>query len=649
MTRSRGEFAWQFISVAVVDVLNPLLLIASALFMSVGYILTRLMPAHIDIWAALLWFSVLLPLFPLLQRARRRWLRNPPRPERSPWRRVLPALPILILSLAAPAILGSPTLNSISHIDIYFVYVRQLYTGIAPPENIFMPGFPANHYWMYHALVAAILRVTAADTYSVFNLLNLIFLLSSLLWLAKTLVALGLGKPRSIYLGILILFVFGAVNLTGILSVVHHVIQGTFGEGGLDKMLLPGADRRLHNVFAKTFHASGMTPGILAFIVALYCCVRALKQRTELYHLILLSGCGILALGAMPVIVVFLVLTMFGAVALTALLVRLTARRGAAPDAFHMRSSLAALGNRRFIIWLLASLALALPLLQYAGDLSYSSQDMIGFLPFNETNVKMSLAAQAILLLLALPFLFLERRRKRSEHIFLLMSIAIGLFIALGLSLPDLNQYKVHFLLAMLVALAWLFALSEIRGRGGTTWRRVGNTVMAALILLSFCNLLYAQYHVVARALWQHDPVRFVGVGVKTDDLNKYGGRIPAYYWIAENTPANSIIILDRNLGSAANLYHERLSYVSRDPYFYIPSMPVYGQRIQEMGAFFDAQTRGEDYQALLASMQEGLPGRPLYAVVRDDEVPAADMAARGALQVFAHPAAGGHVYWLNP
>ena len=310
----------------------------------------------------------------------------------------------------------------------------------------------------------------------------------------------------------------------------------------------------------------------------------------------------------MPIIVVFLVPVLFGAVALTALVVRLTARRGAAPDALHLRASLAALGNRRFIIWFLVSLALALPLLQYAGDLSYSSQDMIGFLPFNATNVKMSLAAQAPLLLLALPFLLVLRRRKRSEHIFLLMSIAIGLFIALGAVAPDFNQYKAHFLLAMLVALAWLFTLSEIRLRGGTTWRRVGNTVMAALILLSFCNLLYAQYHVVARALWQHDPVRFVGVGVKTDDLNKYGGRIPAYYWIAENTPANSIIILDRNLGSAANLYHERLSYVSRDSYFYIPSMPVYGQRIQEMGAFFDAQTRGEAYQALLESMQEGLP-----------------------------------------
>ena len=199
MTKSRGEFAWQFISIAVVEVLNPLLLISMALFLSVGYILTRLLPVNIDVWAALFWASVLLPLIPLIQRARRRWLLNAPPPERSPWRRALPALPIVILLPAALAILGSPTLNSIAHIDMYFVYIRQLYTGIAPPENIFLPGFPANHYWLYHALVAAIVRVTAADTYSALNMLNLLCLLSSLLWLAKTLVALGLAKPRGIY------------------------------------------------------------------------------------------------------------------------------------------------------------------------------------------------------------------------------------------------------------------------------------------------------------------------------------------------------------------------------------------------------------------------------------------------------------------
>ena len=424
------------------------------------------------------------------------------------------------------------------------------------------------------------------------------------------------------------------MNLTGILSVLSHILQGTHGDGGLDKMLLPGADRRLHSVFPKVFHASGMTPGILAFCASLFCCVRAIKRRSELYHFILLSCAGIVTLGAMPILVTIVVFGLLGAAAVTALVVPVMSKRGTAPDVFHIKASLAALGAWRFTVWLLLSLALSLPLLKYAGDLSYNSQDVIVFSLFNDINIKMSLAALALLIPLLCTILLVVRRQQWYELTFLLISIVIGLFIALGLSLPDFNQYKFHYLLAMLLALAWLIAQSEINAREGRAWPRVASTITAALILLSFCNLLYAQYYVIKRAAWQYEPVRYVGVGVETDDWNQYGARIPAYYWIAENTPVDSVIILDRELGSVANLYHERLSYVSRDCCFYARNIAQYGQRIQEMYAFFSAELAEHEYQALLESIQRQLPGRPLYAVVRDDEVDAADMAARGALRV---------------
>ena len=191
MTRTRSDFALQLISIAVVDILNPLLLISLALFVSVGYILTLIMPVDIDIWAALLWASVLLPLIPLSLRARQRWRVKPPHHESQPWRRLLPALPMLILLPSVVAILGSPTLSTISHADLYFVFVNQLYHGFAPPEHVLLPGFAANHYWLFHAYIAALVRATSTDTYSSLNVLNIIYIFSSLLWLAKTLVALA--------------------------------------------------------------------------------------------------------------------------------------------------------------------------------------------------------------------------------------------------------------------------------------------------------------------------------------------------------------------------------------------------------------------------------------------------------------------------
>ena len=56
-----------------------------------------------------------------------------------------------------------------------------------------------------------------------------------------------------------------------------------------------------------------------------------------------------------------------------------------------------------------------------------------------------------------------------------------------------------------------------------------------------------------------------------------------------------------------------------------------------------------DDYLQLLRKMESELPGRTLYAVVKDSEVSKQVMQGRGTELVFEHETEGANVYLLNP
>lgn len=137
---------WRLGVIAVVDILNPLLLISLALFVGVGYILTLLMPVTVDIWAILLLFSVLTSAVPLTLRAGRIWRNRARTPDHFSWRALLPLCPLLVLVPVLLVQLALPSLKSISHVELYFGYIIQAFHGSTPLQSIFVPGYAANHY-----------------------------------------------------------------------------------------------------------------------------------------------------------------------------------------------------------------------------------------------------------------------------------------------------------------------------------------------------------------------------------------------------------------------------------------------------------------------------------------------------------------------
>ena len=59
-------------SAAIIDILNPQIVISLALIVSVGYILTLLMPANIVDWQVLFWLTLILPMAGLVVLAGRK-------------------------------------------------------------------------------------------------------------------------------------------------------------------------------------------------------------------------------------------------------------------------------------------------------------------------------------------------------------------------------------------------------------------------------------------------------------------------------------------------------------------------------------------------------------------------------------------------
>ena len=143
-------------AILILEVFNPLFAISFALFVSVGYIFSLLTPMTIDLWQALLIPCTLIPLAWLLSGAVKRSKQSQSDAYQFSWRVFLPlVVPAMVLAPGLYAIVSSPTVQILSHPDLHFGYINQLLYGSTPLENVFVAGYPANYYWLFHAFLAA--------------------------------------------------------------------------------------------------------------------------------------------------------------------------------------------------------------------------------------------------------------------------------------------------------------------------------------------------------------------------------------------------------------------------------------------------------------------------------------------------------------
>ena len=636
----------KFVTTLVIEVLNPLLLISLALFVSLSYILSLLIPVSIAELQALFWLSVIVPLFGLIFRARTKWREVTHKPQPFSWKALLPLLPLLILTPAVWAEFAHPTMQITHHGDIHIAFVHQLLFGATPAENVFAAGLPTNYHWLYHAYLTPFAQFSSFSPASVASIVNVVAVYSGFLWIGQTLRLLKLGRPNTLRFGFLILLVFFSVNITSSLSLLTHVVNGTYKPYAFDIMLLPGASVHLHSTLGKVFNFQSMTLGITIFAAALYACVKLVKDDAEPNTLVLISACGIAALAVREIAALYIVLVLLGGVTLLTVLewLRESNLTTQVRKFWQRQSSL--VSPLVLLIWFCVSLVLSVPLVKY--NLDIASGFNVGR-PYGLSipNVKMIIAA----LLLFLPLFVIQtfwalKKGERAQR-FLQISCVVGLAFSTILTLPDTNQDKTIYLLSILVAISALLALKNLR-QLGKRYSRVGNALELLFVVLVVTQIVYVSSNFLNKVRAYGDTGHlFIGGHIEfADDVD---GRLPAYRWIRDHTPYNSVVLLPLIPTKYSNLFHERMLYVRILQLHFGASRFGYAERVAELDAFYDGTTSGEDYQRLLIMMQSRVPDRPIYAVVKDGEVSAQAMEERGARRVFEPLADVAKVYWLNP
>lgn len=696
MTKNpRIDSAWRLLVGLFAEVLNPLLVIWLALFVCLGYILTLLMPVRIEHWTALLGATLLLSLAGLLLRFRLQWGAGNDESLAFDWRALLPLLPLLVFAPMMLAQLTSPAHQIKSHADLYISYVHELLYRETPAESVYIAGYRANFYWLYHAILAALVQATGLAPPQLAQILNVLAVCSSFYWLSEVIVGLGLAQRRTIRLGCLVMLVYCAVNLTGAFTLIGALLEDGTIPNGVRSILLPGADRRLHSVLTKVTEPSSSALGILCFITALHFCLRFTRGKLDRLGLIMLSACVALSFAVRQSATLYIGLVLFGGVALSAMILAFDKRPGARSlglvalsggvalcivlrtilvlyvglalaivlsaiclvvvldkSARQLAFSLAQTAARRwnprfFAIWLGVSAGMTLPLLHYYSQFTSVNQVGVTINTYSIYNNQMLLAA----LLLLLPLFLLQTLNARRSQNWSLYAIQVSGWLALIITsllvLPNDDQHKAVFYVSILITVSALLALQTLELNASGFADIAARWLRMCFVALAFAKVIFVTHNINLVATgWRF---AYDGSHIVFLDGPIGGERMPAYDWIRQHSPANAVLALPFSTHYMEHILHERRSYARPKGFWFTDNIPDYPVRVAHVTQLYDDRSSAQTFRDILRGMQAQLPGRSLYAVILESEVPVSTIIDAGAERVFEDEQGGAHVYLLNP
>jgi hypothetical protein len=646
----------RFIATFVIDVLNPLFVISLGLFVSLGYIFTLFVPVTISIWVALFFGCLFVTLIGLVGRLyinRKNLFRDT---SAFSWRIILPLLPLVVILPSIYAEFADPTLQIMNHGDIHIGYIHQLLYGSTPVENVFLVGYPGNYYWLYHAYIATLVSITGFAPASIASALNLIALMSSLLWVGQTLVILGLAKPRTLYLGLVTVFVLFAVNIPGVLHGGPDLLNKSYDLPLLRTMLFEGGDRRLYSALPKFFNFSSTALGLMCFTVVLYASVKIIKGSYNLKHFTLISASGICILAIQPVFILYIVVVLLASVVLTGLFFGMSLAKTSGIEALkfdivtYFDTLFSRLDIRVFIVWAVASMLLSFPLLRYINELSYSIEYSMKFVVGHDTNARMIFAALYPLFPFYIVYLVMSYRHKEQSQKFIAISSLVALILTYISQIFPNNQYKGVYIIAILMSISVLFVFQILHKSANQRLRVLGRVIFATLLVLSFSNVMYVSLH-MSKQPGNHHFSGFKYNGTHIEFIYEPDGRMGSYYWIRKHTPLDSVVITPLGTMKFSTIFHERMPYVKKEQFSFTDNVPEYSERVDEMTMFYNQETTIADYQLLLKDIVQDSTNRPIYAIIKNKEIDSETMEQRGSILVYEHKDKkdGGNVYWLNP
>ena len=493
-------------------------------------------------------------------------------------------LPFLILLPGVAAVLLSTRLQLSNHGAFHIGYINQILLGNSLPENVVLPGFEANVYWLYHALLAVVVTILNVPAPIASITINFIALAGSFYWINKFIKILGIDKRNPIAIGFYIIFIIFGLNLFGSVHILKHllhqesILTSLSEPSGIGRMVF-NADLRLSNLFHKFLDFNGFTIGILYYLFALYSSSLILREKLKSKNILLLMLAISGALFFHTTTGVFMLATITPSILISLIYW----------NKENLKVQIQNVKALDFILVFLIAIILLIPALYYVMEGARALTVNAGFGKSYLYNLKSVLSSTYPLIPFSILAVFLGIRKKSVLTFFLSILCLFVYILSIIADLPDNNQYKFIYLstipLCILNIIGLDYVLNKLEGK-----LRLGGKIMfsAGLILLSLNILLVANAYF--RSKWfSNNSYYYEGKLILLKPGSKYK---EIYEWIREYSPTDSVVIQPLQSKNDSNVYTiaQRLPYVVKGGLF-AEGIQEYYDRVDNVKLFYAIDT----------------------------------------------------------
>lgn len=503
----------------------------------------------------------------------------------------------IIVIPAALALILLPSLQFGYHGLFHSGYTYQILLRGVPPENVTLPGYPANDYWPYHVYLALLTRLFDSPPPFVSAISNVILMGMSFLWTA------GLWKrltrdnaaPPAFY----VIFPLLGSNLFYALNtqIVNWIAALPQAARWLD--FLRAADIRLDIPLIRFVNFNGFSVGIVFFLATLYMADRLLKSERLARDFWLLAGLGAGALLYHATTGVFLFAVVAPALAASLLMDNNSKPLFAKEDwpviAKHVPLAI------------LFFLPVAMFLLRSAGAMGVKT----GFELFSWRDVSSIFVVAYPVAIFFFPEMLRAWKEKDLPVIFLCIVALWGFLLAIFIQLPDGNEYKFIYLSSIAFLLVASLRIRAIVSQPGFWRKGLFAFLMAALI-----------YHTAVGTRFFYDTYRrrhAIGIAYQGMHVTIEETDFAPFAWIRENTPPETVIIQPQNSKDwNYGYFSERLPYVVGG-HIYNEGIPETAIRWDQVGRLYDTALPVRERIAIVQEIIHSLD-RPIALIYPTDD-----------------------------
>jgi len=536
---------------------------------------------------------------------------------------VLGLIPYLVLVPGFTVLSLSTRVQLSRHGAFHMGYVFQILHGFSPPENVVLPGFPANTYWLYNALLAVLVNMFNASAPFMSAVLNISALICSFYWIRKSISLLGLNNKSTFITSCYTILLLFGLNLFGSLNtVLHYVISGSLGNGGgslsnfIDsstlKSMVLGGDPRLINLINKYLNFNGMPLGVLYFCFAIYLSLLILKKGLTTKKILLLATAisGALMFHTTSGLFVLLIIPL-------SLLISLLYTRRQVLIEFTSNTNAI-----EWLVLLIVCFILFIPVLHYV----YSAARAIPAETHIGRHIRYNLISIPLTVYPIIPlsiFAVYQKYRQKTDIItFFGIVSAAGYILTILIDLPGRNQYKYVFLSTIAFCFLSIIGLDYMYCclRGG--YRKAGRFLLYIIIIILGSNILLVGflYHKLPlykdKTYYVEDRHVFLRNGTKNKGI---------YEWIRENANLDTVVIMPyptKNTGNPksnknGNIYiiGERLPYTVSGSIYAI-GIPEHKKRKKNIDLFYSDSTPIEKRVEILGEFEKYSKKRPSILLI---------------------------------